>query len=314
MTTIALTPEGEAYLARVREELADLPPDERDELLEDIESHLAEVTGEGSVPLAVRLGSAEEFAQELRVSAGLPARQPELAPSRFVAARSRLRGAAGRVPGWWPRVDARLLWQLGRGWLLAAAAAVVIGGVGGTSAWGHAHLWLPHPGFRGYGAVLALAGFVVFSLWLGRRAAAGRGIRLDRAASALAVIAIAPALWHFDSPPRDHWYSYTTISEAPPGLYLDRVPVTNIFAYDRDGKPLNDVLLFQQDGLPLRIGASGQDDPNRRYLVTRRSQRLYNSFPVRYFDPGTSQVTHPNAGPRVQIPDILTPPLDTGKP
>ena len=63
MTTIALTPEGEAFLARVRDELADLPADERDELLEDIESHLAEVAGEGGVPLAVRLGSAEEFAR-----------------------------------------------------------------------------------------------------------------------------------------------------------------------------------------------------------------------------------------------------------
>ena len=44
MTTIALTPEAEAFLARVRDELADLPPDERDELLEDIESHLAEIS------------------------------------------------------------------------------------------------------------------------------------------------------------------------------------------------------------------------------------------------------------------------------
>jgi hypothetical protein len=101
---------------------------------------------------------------------------------------------------------------------------------------------------------------------------------------------------------------------VPPGLYLDGAPVTNIFPYDRSGKPVNDVLLYQQDGQPLRIGSRGEDDPNRRYLVTRRSQRLYNSFPVRYFDPGTSLVAHPNAGPRVQIPEILTPPLGAGKP
>ena len=54
-----------------------------------------------------------------------------------------------------------------------------------------------------------------------------------------------------------------------------------------------------------------QRGPNRRYLVTRRGQRLYNSFPVRYFDPGTSRVAHPNAGPVVRIPNILTPPLTT---
>jgi hypothetical protein len=97
MTTIALTPEAEEFLARVRDELADLPPDERDELLEDIESHLAELTGEGGMPLAARLGSAEEFAHELRHSAGLPPRAESVAPSRLDAVRSRLAGATRRA-------------------------------------------------------------------------------------------------------------------------------------------------------------------------------------------------------------------------
>jgi hypothetical protein len=314
MTTIALTPEGEAFLARVRNELADLPPDERDELLEDIESHLAEIGEEGGVPLAVRLGSAEEFALELRHSAGLPPRAEPTAPSRLDAARARFERALRRSEALRTHFNAALVWRLARGWLLAVASAVIIGALGNTSAWGHRHVWLPHPGLRAYGAIVALAALVVASLWLGQRAAAGKGVRLDRLASVVAVLAIVPAAWHLDSPPRDHYYSYTTISQAPPaGLFENGSEVLNIFPYTRDGRPLNDVLLYLPDGQPLSIGAQNVD-PNRRYLVNKRGQRLYNSFPARYFDPGTTRVARPNAGPHVQIPTILTPPLTTQKP
>jgi hypothetical protein len=315
MTTIALTPEAQAFLARVSAELADLPPDERDELLEDIESHLAEVTGEGSAPLALRLGTAEEFAQELRNSAGLPARSERAPTSRLVAVRTWIDRGVRRAESLRSLIDGALLWLIARGWLLAVAAAVVIGGLGGTRSWSLEHAWLPHAGLTGYGAIVALATFVAVSLWLGRRAVTKRALRLDRFASALAIAAVLPVAWHLEHlGPRDHYVPYPAYSAQPTGLYLDGVPVTNIFPYDRAGKPLNDVMLFQQDGAPLRIGASGVDDPNRRYLVTRRSQRLYNSFPMRYFDPGTTRVAHPDAGPRVQVPDILTPALKGASP
>jgi hypothetical protein len=314
MTTIALTPEGEAFLARVRDELADLPPDERDELLEDIESHLAEVAGEGDVALAARLGSAEEFAQELRNSAGLPPRVAPSSSSRLIRARAWLDRAALRGQSLRTQLDAALVWRLARGWLLAVAFALVIGGLGDTSAWGHTHIWLPHPGLRGYGAPLALAAFVVLSIWLGRRAAAGHGVRLDRAASALAVIAVVPAAWHLDSPPQAHFYSSTPMISAPtPGLAFNGVEVSNIFPFDRNGKPLNDVMLYLADGQPLNVAAHVVDH-NRRYLVTRRGDRVYNSFPVRYFDPGTTRVTHPTAGPAVHVPKVLTPPLGSQTP
>jgi hypothetical protein len=318
MTTIALTPEAEEFLARVRDELADLPPDERDELLEDIESHLAELTGEGGMPLAARLGSAEEFAHELRHSAGLPPRAESVAPSRLDAVRSRLAGATRRAERFRTHLDVALVWLLARGWLLAVAAAIVIGGVGHTSAWGYAHAWLPHAGFRGYGAGIVLVAFIAVSLWLGRRAAMGRAVRLDRVASAIAIVAIVPAAWHMDSPARAPAFSsvpFTTSVEyrSTPGLAFNGQQVANVFPYTRDGKALNDVLVYLPDGRPLTVGADSVDQ-NRRYLVTRRGQRLYNSFPVRYFDPGTSRVTHPDAGPLVRVPSILTPPLTSRKP
>jgi hypothetical protein len=309
MTTIALTPEGEAFLARVREELDDLPPDERDELLEDIESHLAEVAGEGEVALAARLGSAEEFAHELRHSAGLPPRMSAPA-SRVRDIRAGLGAFLRRARSLRTHLDAAFVWRLARGWLLAVAVAVAIGRLGTTAAWSHRHTWLPHAGLRGYGALIALAAFVALSFWLGRRAAAGRGVELDRAVSVIALIAIVPALWHLDNPPRKVvcvGCTYQSIVSSP-GLALNGVEVRNIFPFDRDGKPLNDVLLFLPDGEPLDAGALSVD-PNRRYLVNRRGDRLYNSFPVRYFDPGTTHVAHPTAGPRVRVPRVLTPPL-----
>ena len=41
--------------------------------------------------------------------------------------------------------------------------------------------------------------------------------------------------------------------------------------------------------------------------------QIFNAYPVRYFDPGTGQVAHPNAGPQVHIPQIETPPLRVAK-
>ena len=316
MTTIALTPEAEAFLARVRDELADLPPDERDELLEDIESHLAELAEEGGVPLAVRLGSAEEFALELRHSAGLPPRALGAAPSRVDAVRVRFREAGRRFETFRSRIGSAQLWWLARGWLLAVAVAVVVGGAGNTSAWGHTHLWLPHAGLRGYGAGIALVALIGVSLWLGRRAASGRSFLLDRAATAVALVAIVPSAFHMDSPPPAPYYTSAVIAPAyrfVPSLAYNGVRVANVFAYTRDGKPLNDVMLYLPDGRPLNLFGSSRD-PNRRYLVNKRGQRLYNSFPARYFDPGTTRVARPNAGPHVQIPTILTPPLTTQKP
>lgn len=318
MTTIALTPEGEAFLARVRDELADLPPDERDELLEDIESHLAEVAGEGETALAARLGSAEEFAQELRNSAGLPPRTAPGASSRLQVARAWIDGLSRR--GEWLRgqLDASLAWSLVRGWLLAVALAFVITQLDDTYAWGHAHAWLPHPGIRGDGAAIVLLAIVGLSFWLRRLAASGHGVRLDRSASALALVAIVPAAWHMDSPPRAPYYTsaptQSQVMFAPmPGLAFDGVQVSNIFPFDRNGKPLNDVMLYLSDGRPVNVGANGVDQ-NRRYLVTRRGDRVYNSFPVRYFDPGTTHVRHPTAGPRVRVPNLLTPSLDAQGP
>ncbi len=68
--TTASTEVGD-YLAAVSRELADLPAAERDDLLEDLDSHLHEVIAEGEGSLEQRLGPPEQYAAELRASAGL---------------------------------------------------------------------------------------------------------------------------------------------------------------------------------------------------------------------------------------------------
>ena len=72
MTTVA-TIEIESYYDRVRAALAGLAPEMRDDLLEDLPDHLAEVLAEGDGSLRDRLGEPEAYADELRAAAGVEA-------------------------------------------------------------------------------------------------------------------------------------------------------------------------------------------------------------------------------------------------
>lgn len=65
----------EDYLTQLRQELADLPADEVNEIVEDLEPQLTEIAalGDGllAAALADRLGTPAEYARELRSAAGL---------------------------------------------------------------------------------------------------------------------------------------------------------------------------------------------------------------------------------------------------
>ena len=65
MTTLKTpSPDVLEYLQAVRATLADLPPDERDELMVDVETALLEAAEESERPLASRLGPPEDFAAD----------------------------------------------------------------------------------------------------------------------------------------------------------------------------------------------------------------------------------------------------------
>ncbi|MGW6281445.1 DUF1700 domain-containing protein [Kribbella sp. NPDC055071] len=67
------------YLAEVRAELSDLPPGELEDVLDDVSGHLTEVAAEfegqpTTAALQERLGTPQQYADELRTAAGYPPR------------------------------------------------------------------------------------------------------------------------------------------------------------------------------------------------------------------------------------------------
>jgi hypothetical protein len=88
VTTVA-TIEIESYYDRVRAALAGLAPEMRDDLLEDLPDHLAEVLAEGDGSLRDRLGEPEAYADELRAAAGV---EPAAGPTAHGVHRALERG------------------------------------------------------------------------------------------------------------------------------------------------------------------------------------------------------------------------------
>jgi len=245
----------EQYAAEVRAALAGLPPDVREELLEDLPAHLAEVAAEGDESLRSRLGSPAQYAAELRttVEVGRSSVRPG-AGIRLAAAteavRDRLRTADARLgpvigyaraseylrllrPGWW----------LLRGYLAAMAFAYALDN--GTMG------LLPRVGGSVLVAVLFLGVFVVGSIWLGRRHASlpqWARYTLGVASVYLAAVALVGFVTVDDSAfqPNADYYSVVDNSQ-----YTN---LRDVFGYDANGQLLRDVRLFDQDGNPLILG------------------------------------------------------------
>ena len=300
MTTMDLPTELETYLAAVRGALSDLPATERDDLLAEVEASLRDAAAEGGA-IGARLGSPEEFATELRLAAGL--HDVPAAPPRRSLRASVARVAAG------PRVavlraraqEAAPVWWVARGYVAVAGIAVVAG-----AGWSTRYPAVPRFGSAEVGVAVVLAA-VAASFALGVRTRGGT-VTLRRAAlacSAICVVLAVPVVQHLArgtvAAP-----AVVTLREpvTQPGLVYDGVPVQNIYPYTRDGKLLHDVLLYDGAGRPLDIGA-GVNDPNRRVLRTTSNVSVLNAFPIRYYEPGTVRVAHPNAGPPVRTPTIL---------
>ena len=169
---------------------------------------------------------------------------------------------------------------------------------------------IPHV-VDGRGGAAALIAAIAVSVALGLRGAgSAEGRRALAAANVVLLAAAVPVLQHvWHGAPVTGPQVVEFVSEPVGGLAVDGTPVRNVYAYSRDGRLLHDVLLYDADGKPLNVGGPNAHDPNRRVLVTTGGARLYNTFPIRYYDPGTKRVRHPNAGAPVRPPRLLTPPL-----
>ncbi|HEY6595670.1 MAG TPA: hypothetical protein VI011_16465 [Asanoa sp.] len=259
MTTPVTEQEIRAYADAVRRALADLPAKTRDELLDDLPDHLAEVAAEGEGTLVDRLGSPAAYAAEVRAAAGLrgPGPTGRSIDDRLIAAwgdaRDRLRVAdrkLGPAIGYRSLSDyLRLLrpaWWVVRGYLAAMVVAVITTG----SAVG----LLPRLGGSTLAAILILGMFVPASIWFGRREhRLARGPRfVVGLATAFLVLFGVVGLLNVRS---SGYGGGGEVYQPTYGNPLDSVQ--DVFVYDEQGNPLTNVRLFDQDGQPIRIGYPG---------------------------------------------------------
>jgi hypothetical protein len=310
MTVAAgVPPEVQEYLNTVREALADLPAEERDDLLAEVEASLAEAADEGEGPIAARLGPPQDFAAELRAAAGLHAGEPERPRSKQVV------GFVEKLERWATRplvVAARELgselapiWWAARGYLAVGLFAVATG-----TEWSRPVPVLPQFG-TAVGGLVVVALAVALSIVLGLRSRRALGPAAWRAAQAAVNLLLLVAAIPVFSAVTDAAQSNDPVAifvEPAPGLARDGVPLENIYPYSRQGRLLHDVLLYDSAGRPVDIQPN-DPDPLRRTLRTRQGKPIFHSFPIRYFEPGTRRVARPNAGPPIRAPRLVTPEL-----
>jgi uncharacterized membrane protein len=301
MTTGTISDDVRAYLQAVRERLADLPAEEREHLLSDVEAALLDGAGESE------LGPPERFADELRAAAGIPA--PEPTPA-----------AEPAVPSWASRLERRLetlivppgvarlatelapIWWVLRGYLTIVAIAGITG-----ADWSSNYSFLPVLD-SGELTVLLLAVAIAISVAV--------GLRHRRVTPAVVVVNVLLAIFlpyaigqTLGRPVESDVTSYAESAPPAPGLSYDGDEVTNVYPYDREGRLLQDVRLFDQQGRPLAIGSPTATDPDRRVPRTATGHQVFNAFPVRYFESGTRRIADPDAGAPKRPRRIVTKPV-----
>jgi hypothetical protein len=253
------------YVEGVRQSLGGLPATVRDELLEDLPEHLAEVLAEGGGSLYERLGPPDAYAAELSASAGFVLGSPAAPPgeqSRIAATAARHRARIDRVLR---RADERVgpvlgygrasefltllrpAWWVLRGYLAAMAVAFLL----------HDHSaplgLLPRAGGDDFTAVFLLTLGILGSIWLGRRGqpAARWPRRLFRFGTAVLVIFAVVGFFEVDSAAQRDSY-YDQVSYTNPGNPFS--DIRDVYVYDGQGKLQVGVQLYDQNGQPIRLG------------------------------------------------------------
>lgn len=303
--TISLPTEARQYIDEVRAQLDDLPAEDRDELLADVEMSVVEAAAEDPSSITLRLGTPAAFASELRAAAGLPAAEMPSGAPVSPGLVDRMRRAAARFAGH-PHVErARELapvWWVARAYVAVAVLAIFGNG------FAESQPLLPTP-IDGPASLLLLIAAVLGSVWIGLRRSGGRRTRVANAALAVAAVWIGAYLLANGRATTMVYVSEAWHEEAPAGLVHKGHEVRNVYAFDRDGKLLLDVLLYDQLGRPLDVKARPGADPLRRPVIDRRGHEIQNAFPIRYFEPGTNRIARPRAKPDIDVPKIVTPPI-----
>ena len=274
MTTRTMPSAAARYAEQVARLLADLPDEERSDVLQDLEAHLTEL---GSADIEKALGTPEEFVAEFRDSAGL-----DLSTAKRRRRPDRLRRVAWAMVMWLPRLGLRLVrrmgltpervewvrstrpvsqgvaywerfrpvWLMVRGWLAVSLPAVI---------WGSTHSFdrFPIPVVAGstlLGLTLVIA-LTALSFRADRRRTEGDD-RSDRLFTGVTLALLAVSLVSAGAVGRP----YAVYQEVQTGggsgdpamLVGPDGPIGNIFAYDLEGNPV-DVLLYDDHGDPIRL-------------------------------------------------------------
>ncbi|MDP9239091.1 MAG: hypothetical protein M3O55_00380 [Actinomycetota bacterium] len=253
MTAPTTTPEIDRYVAAVRVALADLSAEDRDDLMEDVESHLAEVAAENTGSLEARLGKPADYAAELRSSAGLPMTGPQVRQSwrtglsaavadspvgrRLAAITGNRQYAALR----------RFMVELRPGWWVMRGYLVVLLLSGGQ----RSGIFPRIAGNALLGLVLTIAA-VWASVRLGRHWQSHPPtnrfwVVLVTALTGIVVLLMIVSGWSGVS--RPEYYS----GPGPVGKAEGIANLSNIYAFDSEGNALTGVQLFDQDGNPIDV-------------------------------------------------------------
>ncbi len=347
MTTRTLSPAAGRYLAAVEAELDDLPLEDRSDLLADLADHLealdAEVraarfddtdadgdtdplgdaaglaedpTGrieetEAEQLLLLRLGPPAHYADELRTSAGLPARDlppgvhraPHDAPPARGDRTTRLRDALDTSPLATYRAEWRVAWWVARAVLTTLALAALSG-----------RATLPFPEVFGSRFVgLVTLGLTLWgSFALGRRSGGWHGWRATAVVGGTALVGL---IGFFAAAGQSSVYDAPAYAVSPPPApgTVGYGEVTNLFVYDRDGNLLRDVLIYDQSGNPV-ITSPGYGDTISSVAADVNGAAVPNAYPHEQRrvleDPyGYGVVT----GERVPSPAVVIPHLDSGR-
>jgi hypothetical protein len=305
-----------AYLAELRPHLDDLDPSERAEVLDELADALREVATEDQRPLREVLGPPADYVAAYRASAGLEA-QPSRSRGRL---RSQIADIADtlRAQPWWPHARdlGRLLrpsWWTVRGGVLAVLPAFVFLG---SLSWAVS-----------LGGLLFIAAGVAVSMAVrdGRQLTENlrlvlTGANVIAAVTVLPMISVAGA--SADSGSWDSGYQ-AGLQDAGGAMEPGQLAkpsgelVTNIHPYTRDGEPLEDVLLFDGSGQPLRVVPEGETfvgganhDIEIDYQRDADGQPITNLYPLRQFvleydDATGEERRRPRTAPTVVLPPAM---------
>lgn len=327
-----------AYAVEVRRHLVGLTPEQVDDLTDGLEADLGDALADtpGAGDLVARFGEPAAYAAELRTAAGLP--EGVTAPRRgrvrtwiavpFLAAYEACVEGLDvlRAQSWWPPVGELLTvllpvaWVL-RGWMAYQLVHGVLVGMGERRL-----PWVPFGNPSENVLFLVMLAFMLVSvqwgrgLWLPPR----RLRRLPAVVTVVALIVALPMLATIAASNNRVEHHYDTVTEYVPapeqdGVVVGGMAVSNLYVYDAEGNPLDDVQIYDDRGRPVEtIGqnefgfwnlydvdgpwqfTSVQDEDGR----TRWNVYPLRGAPVSEFSDGRTEDGRPtpNAGVSVRTP------------